>query len=67
MHCPICNSENYHLFERMTYKNGLVAWEVSSQEVYKACLDCNMRTGYYQSANELQQLENRNPFKRADW
>lgn len=65
MKCPFCSSESYHLFTQCTFRNKEDL--PMDQKVYKACLECNMRTGYYGSEAELKKAEDRNPFKRADW
>ncbi len=66
MNCPFCNGTRYHLFTQYIYKEE-DELPIDAGKVYKACLDCNMRTGYYSSQAELKEAEDRNPFKRADW
>ena len=66
MNCPFCNSPSYHLFTRYVFKEEEVL-PCEPGEVYKACLDCRMRTGYYSTEEELKAFEDRNPFKRAGW
>jgi len=66
MNCPVCNSLNYHLYTRYEFKDQ-DELATDDGKVYKTCLDCRMRTGYYNTQAELEAAESRNPFKRADW
>ena len=71
MNCPFCNSTNYKLFESLTWSAAETEadWGVAEQKVYKSCLDCRARTGYYPSEEALKDFEaqNMNPFRRATW